>query len=71
MVTVSNENKGRVEALVDRNTGEALDLLIKAAELLHDTGVIDSERLDRAVGHAQDAIDNVVGFRENELQEHL
>lgn len=71
MVTVSNENKGRVEALVDRNTGEALDLLIKAAELLHDTGVIDSERLDRAVGHAQDAIDNVVGFRENELGDHL
>jgi len=71
MVTVSNENKGRVEALVDRNTGEALDLMVKAAELLHDTGVIDSERLDKAVGHAQDAIDNVVGFRENELGDHL
>jgi len=56
---------------IDKNTGEALDLLVKAATLLHDTGVIDSERLDRAVGYAQDAIDNVVGFRENELQDHL
>ena len=57
--------------LIDKNTGEALDLLMKAATLLHDTGVIESERLDKAVGHAQDAIDNVVSFRENELGDHL
>lgn len=56
---------------LDKNTGEALDLLTRAATLLHDTGVIDSERLDRAVSHAQDAIDNVVSFRENELGDHL
>ena len=56
---------------VDKNTGDALVLLEKAATLLHDTGVIDSERLDKAVGYAQDAIDAVVGFRENELQDHL
>ena len=56
---------------IDKNTGDALGLLEKAATLLHDTGVIDSERLDRAVGHAQDAIDNVVSFRENELGDHL
>lgn len=56
---------------LDKNTGEALDLLMRAATLLHDTGVIDSERLDRAVSHAQDAIDNVVTFRENELGDHL
>ena len=56
---------------IDKNTGDALVLLEKAATLLHDTGVIDSERLDKAVGYAQDAIDAVVGFRENELQDHL
>jgi len=71
MNTVSNENKGRVAVLVDRHTGEALDLLMRAATLLHDTGVIDSERLDKAVSHVQDAIDNVVSFRENELDDHL
>ena len=71
MITVSNENAVRVGSLVDKNTGEALDLLMKAATLLHDTGVIESERLDKAVGHAQDAIDNVVSFRENELGDHL
>jgi hypothetical protein len=71
MITVSNDNAVRVWSLVDKNTGEALDLLIKAATLLHDTGVIESERLDKAVGHAQDAIDNVVSFRENELGDHL
>jgi hypothetical protein len=56
---------------IDKNTGDALVLLEKAATLLHDTGVIDSERLDKAVGYAQDSIDAVVGFRENELQDHL
>jgi len=56
---------------IDKNTGDALGLLEEAATLLHDTGIIDSERLDKAVGYAQDAIDAVVGFRENELQDHL
>jgi len=57
--------------LLNKNTKEALELLTRAATLLHDTGVIDSERLDRAVGHAQEAIDAVVYFRENELGDHL
>ena len=71
MVTVSNENKTRVDNLIDKNTGEALDLLIKAATLLHDTGVIESETLDNAVSFTQDAIDKVTRFRENELGDHL
>ena len=57
--------------LIDRNTADALDHLVKAATLLHDTGVIESETLDRAVCYAQDAIDMVEGFRQNELDEHL
>lgn len=56
---------------LDEKTWKALDLLNRAAVLIHDTGVIESERLDKAVGHTQDAIDHVLSFRERELGDHL
>jgi len=71
MVTVSNENKERVEALVDRNTGEALDKLEAASVLLHDTGDVESDTLDNAMSHLKCAVDMVTRFRENELGDHL
>ena len=61
----------RTENLIDRNTADALDHLVEAATLLHDTGVIESETLDKAVCYAQDAIDMVERFRQNELEAKL
>ena len=61
----------RLENIIDRNTADAFDHLVKAATLLHDTGVIESDTLDKAVCFAQDAIDMVERFRQNELEEHL
>ena len=57
--------------LIDRNTADALDHLVDAATLLHDTGDIDSDTLDNAMSHLKCAVDMVVRFRENELEEHL
>jgi len=57
--------------LINKNTGEALDLLVKAATLLHDTGDVDSDTLDNAMSHLKCAVDMVTRFRENELGDHL
>ena len=45
--------------LINKNTGEALDLLVKAATLLHDTGDVESEELDQANSHLSRAIDKI------------
>ena len=62
MITVSNENKTRVEFLVHKQVSEALDHLKKAATLIHDTGETESDRLDKAVCFTQDAIDQLDYF---------
>ena len=63
MLTVSNDNKTRVDYLVDKQVNEALDHLKKAATLIHDTGETESERLDKAVSFTQDAIDQLEYFQ--------
>ena len=66
MMTVSNDNKTRVDYLVYKQVSEALDHLKKAATLIHDTGDTESERLDKAVSFTQDAVDQLEYFqREN------
>lgn len=59
------------EVNIDKNTGEALDLLSDAVVLLHDTGDIESDTLDNAMSHLKCAVDMVTRFRENELGDHL
>ena len=63
MLTVSNDNKTRVDYLVDKQVSEALDHLKKAATLIHDTGETESERLDKAVSFTQDAVDQLEYFQ--------
>ena len=62
MITVSNENKDRVNYLVYKQAKEALDHLTKAATLIHDTGETESERLDQVICYTQDAIDQLEYF---------
>ena len=62
MVTVSNENKTRVDYLVYKQVTESLENLKKAATLIHDTGETESDRLDKAVCFTQDAIDQLEYF---------
>jgi len=62
MVTVSNENKTRVEFLVYKQVTEELEQLKKAATLIHDTGETESDTLDKAVCFTQDAIDQLEYF---------
>ena len=62
MMTVSNDNKTRVDYLVYKQVKEALDHLKTAATLIHDTGETESDRLDKAVCFTQDAIDQLDYF---------
>ena len=62
MLTVSNENKTRVEFLVYKQVTESLENLKKAATLIHDTGETESDTLDKAVCFTQDAIDQLEYF---------
>jgi hypothetical protein len=62
MITVSNENKTRVEFLVYKQVKEAFDHLKKASELIHDTGDTESDTLDKAVCYTQDAMDHLESF---------
>ena len=49
MITISNENKVRVNRLIDKQTDEVLGLLNNAMEKLHDTGDVESETLDQVM----------------------
>lgn len=62
MITVSNENKTRVNYLVYKKVTDAFNHLKKAADLIHDTGDTDSDTLDKAVSFTQDAIDQLESF---------
>jgi len=57
MVTVSNENKTRVDYLGYKQVTEVLALVKQANETLNDTGDIDSDSLDNASSHLKCAID--------------
>lgn len=49
MMTVSNENRIRVNRLIDKQVTEILDLLNEAMVRLHDTGDTESETLDQVM----------------------
>ena len=62
MMTVSNENKTRVDYLVYKKVNNAFNHLKKAADFIHDTGDTDSDTLDKAVSCTQDAIEQLESF---------
>ena len=67
MNTISNENRIRVNRLIDKETGEILDLLNKAMVRLHDTGDTESETLDQVMVSLKYTTQKLVDYRENEL----
>jgi len=67
MMTISNDNRIRVNRLIDKQTGEVLDLLNEAMEILHDTGDTESETLDQVMVSLKYTTQKLVEYRENEL----
>ena len=67
MITVSNDNKVRVNRLIGKQTGEILDLLNEAMVRLHDTGDTESETLDQVMESLKYTTQKLVEYRENEL----
>jgi len=67
MITVSNENRVRVNRLIDKQTGEVLDLLNEAMGRLHDTGDTESETLDQVMVSLRYTTQKLAEYRENEL----
>lgn len=67
MMTVSNDNKVRVNRLIGKQTGEILDLLNEAMVRLHDTGDTESETLDQVMVSLKYTTQKLVEYRENEL----
>jgi len=67
MMTVSNDNKVRVNRLIGKQTGEILDLLNEAMVRLHDTGDTESETLDQVMESLKYTTQKLVEYRENEL----
>jgi hypothetical protein len=62
-----NENRIRVNRLIDKQTGEVLDLLNEAMVILHDTGDTESETLDQVMTSLKYTTQKLVEYRENEL----
>ena len=67
MMTVSNDNKVRVNRLIGKQTREILDLLNEAMVRLHDTGDTESETLDQVMVSLKYTTQKLVEYRENEL----
>ena len=67
MMTSRNENRIRVNRLIDKETGEILDLLNEAMVRLHDTGDTESETLDQVMVSLKYTTQKLVDYRENEL----
>ena len=67
MMTVSNDNKVRVNRLIGKQTREILDLLNEAMVRLHDTGDTESETLDQVMESLKYTTQKLVEYRENEL----
>lgn len=67
MMTVSNDNKVRVNRLIGKQTGEILDLLNEAMVRLHDTGDTESETLDQVMESLKYTTQKLVEYREYEL----
>ena len=62
-----NENRIRVNRLIDKQTGEVLDLLNEAMVILHDAGDTESETLDQVMTSLKYTTQKLVEYRENEL----
>ena len=62
-----NENRIRVNRLIDKQTGEVLDLLNEAMVILHDTGDTESETLDQVMTSLQYTTQKLVEYQEKEL----
>jgi len=67
MMTISNENRVRVNRLIDKQTGQILDLLNDAMGKLHDTGDVESETLDQIMVSLRYTTQKLVEYRKNEL----
>lgn len=67
MITISNENRVRVNRLIDKQTGDILDLLNEAMGKLHDTGDTESETLDQVMVSLKYTTQKLVDYREQEL----
>ena len=62
-----NENRIRINRLIDKETGAILDLLNEAMVRLHDTGDTESETLDQVMTSLKYTTQKLVDYRENEL----
>ena len=67
MMTISNENRIRVNRLIDKQTGEVLDLPNEAMTRLHDTGDTESETLDQVMVSLRYTTQKLAEYREREL----
>lgn len=67
MMTISNENKIRVNRLIDKQTDEILDLLNEAMVRLHDTGDVESETLDQVMTSLKYTTQKLQEYKEYEL----
>ena len=67
MMTIRYDNRIRVNRLIDKQTGEVLDLLNEAMAILHDTGNTESETLDQVMVSLKYTTQKLVEYRENEL----
>jgi hypothetical protein len=66
MNTSRNENRIRVNRLIDKQTGEALDLLNEAMVILHDTGDTESETLDQVMTSLKYTTQKLTEYRVND-----
>jgi len=67
MMTISNENRIRVNRLIDKQTNEILDLLNEAMVRLHDTGDTESETLDQVMTSLKYTTQKLEEYRRYEL----
>jgi hypothetical protein len=63
MMTISNENKVRVDALIDKQLTQCFNLITEAITILHDTGDTESSDLDNAISHLRCAHDMLALYR--------
>ena len=62
-VASRNENKLRVDALVDKQLTQCFNLITKAITILHDTSETESSDLDNAMSHLRCAHDMLALYR--------
>lgn len=67
MMTISNENRVRVNRLIDKQITEILDLLNEAMVKLHDTGDTESETLDQVMTSLKYTTQKLQEYQEHEL----